>query len=142
MAELAANQVTCVTRGRPEGTATSRRHLPLLLALLLVSAGCTYRTVTVRSDPPGALVSVVPWRGKLVTATPGQLRLRASRDYTLCAKKDGYKTAFANAPATLGFWWVWPINRIIADTGAYDSEVAFKLEEGHSDTVCSMVREP
>ena len=112
------------------------RGFGLLLIAAVLTAGCAYRTVTVESDPPGALVALYP-KPKLTTVTPGSLRdLRAGRDYTVRVMLKGYDITYAAIPAHPGFPWPWPINKIIQWSGGYDSTISVTMRKCTDPSGC------
>lgn len=84
-----------------------------LVAALLASTstGCVYRRMTVRSDPPGALVLV---DGEEIGYTPCSLDFTyyGKREITLV--KDGYETltVLQKVPAP---WYQYPVIEFVAD---------------------------
>jgi hypothetical protein len=103
----------------------------LALVLAGVSAlglsACAKRTVTITSEPPGALVGLWP-DPKMSTITPGSITgLRAGRSYTVRARLPGWDPTYAAIEAETGFPWPWPINYIIQLSGGYDSAIHIKM---------------
>lgn len=89
---------------------TARRiWLSLMLALPLLSSGCVSRRLTVRSNPPGALVEV---DGERIGLTP------ASMDFTYYGTREvtvshpGYETKTIQQPVNPPFYQVFPLDFI------------------------------
>ena len=80
------------------------RSLAILFCLLPM-AGCVERTLTIRSNPPGALVSVngEPDIGR----TPFTHDFTWYGDYDLTFRKEGYETLKMKGKVVAPFWqWV------------------------------------
>lgn len=63
--------------------------VPACAMLLILLGGCVQRTLTVRSDPPGALVYL---NGREVGRTPVTRRFMWYGDYDVILRKEGYET--------------------------------------------------
>jgi hypothetical protein len=99
-------------------------------------AACAHRTVTVQSDPPGALVKLYPVGGQM-TVTPGTLHgLRTGRSYTVRAVLKGYDASYAEIPPDPMFPWPFPINIAIQAFGGYDTSVELKLRPCTEQSGC------
>ena len=110
--------------------------VPVLLALA-VFEGCAHRTVTVNTDPPGALVSLYP-TGQVATVTPGPLAgLRAGRRYMVRVVRKGYETTYAAIPPASGLPWPPPINLVIQLAGGYDSSIDIPLQPCTDEAACA-----
>jgi hypothetical protein len=76
----------------------------ILLALLLtLLAGCVRRTLTVRSDPPGALVYL---NGQEFGRTPVTSDITWYGTYDVQLRKDGYETLKTRGKV-IAPWWQW-----------------------------------
>ena len=80
------------------------RHAVLILLPLVASAGCVERTLTVTSDPPGALVEV---NGEEFGRTP------VTRDFTYYGKFDvalrhPERATVKDQAWVVAPWWQWP----------------------------------
>jgi len=100
------------------------RHL---VWLCLVLTACTYRNVSISSDPSGATAYLTD-KPRYRVGTPGSLRLPARHSYQIEIEKDGYEPGFVNVPANSDWWLFWPINQILTSQGRYDTAYAVKLE--------------
>jgi hypothetical protein len=80
-------------------------------AALLLMGGCVEQTMTITTDPPGALVSL---NGQELGRTPLQQDFIWYGNYDVAVRKDGYQTLkthkWVKAP-----WWNWPPFDLIAD---------------------------
>jgi len=83
----------------------SRSVRLLLVAVLLMTSGCVRRRMTVRSDPPGAVV----WVDKQeigVTPVSHSFVYYGTRDFLLT--RDGYETAVGKRTFKAP-WYQWPV---------------------------------
>ena len=84
-----------------------RRFTPLacclLLLLLAVSPGCVRRTLTVTSDPPGALVYL---NGVEAGRTPLEHDFVYYGTYDVALRKEGYETLKGEGKV-IAPWWQW-----------------------------------
>src|SRR5262249_27476583 len=101
--------------------------IELGMCIVLELAGCTYRTVSISSDPTAASAYLSD-KPKYRVGTPGNLVLPARHEYQIAVEKDGYEPTFVNVPANSEWWLVWPVNRILAAQGRYDASYSVKLE--------------
>ncbi|HUG90501.1 MAG TPA: PEGA domain-containing protein [Planctomycetaceae bacterium] len=94
----------------------------IVLLLLLCSSGCMYRRLTVRSDPPGALVII---DGREVGFTPytTDFIYYGTREITLV--KDGYETLTVMQPVPPPWYQVPPLDFIS------DNLLPFKVTNRH-----------
>lgn len=80
-------------------------------AALLLATGCVEQTMTITTDPPGALVSL---NGQELGRTPLQQDFTWYGDYDVEVRKDGYHTLkthkWVKAP-----WWNWVPFDLITD---------------------------
>ena len=85
----------------------SRSPRPLFLAsllgLLLFASGCITRTLTVKSDPPGALVDL---NDQEVGRTPFTKEFLWYGEYDVVLRKEGYETLKTDAQVPAP-WWQW-----------------------------------
>ena len=79
---------------------TARLLIPILLAL---SAGCVRRTLEIRSDPPGAIVSL---NGMEVGSTPLRREFTWYGTYDVELRKPGYET-LKTTGKVIAPWWQW-----------------------------------
>jgi hypothetical protein len=91
---------------RPRSFACRRWALALMAAGALLSNGCMHRRLTVRSEPPGALVLV---DGEEVGFTPTSIDYTyyGTREITL--QKDGYKTLTTPVKLATPWYQVFPL---------------------------------
>lgn len=76
--------------------------LPLLVTLAAVS-GCVEQTMTITSDPPGALVYM---NDRELGRTPLTRDFTWYGTYDVQVRKDGYQTLNARSPVVAP-WWNW-----------------------------------
>ena len=79
-----------------------RRILPVCL-LFGLCPGCVERTLTVHSDPPGALVYL---NDQEVGRTPFTKRFIWYGTYDVQVRKEGYQTLKTQTPV-IAPWWQW-----------------------------------
>ncbi|MDX1564627.1 MAG: PEGA domain-containing protein [Phycisphaeraceae bacterium] len=93
----------------------ARHRLPLFLLLTacVLDTGCVRRTITVRSDPPGALVHL---NDKEVGRTPLTVAFVFYGTYDVRLEKEGYQTLQTDGVAA-GPWWQWPGVDLLAELG-------------------------
>jgi hypothetical protein len=82
---------------------TSRISLLSALVACLLSTGCVRRTLTVKSDPPGALVFL---NGTEVGRTPLKRDFTWYGTYDVELRKEGYETLKAHG-RVIAPWWQW-----------------------------------
>ena len=75
----------------------------VLLSLALASTGCVQRTLTVKSDPPGAIVSL---NGVEVGRTPIERDFTWYGVYDVELRKDGYEPLKKRGDV-IAPWWQW-----------------------------------
>ncbi len=80
-----------------------RKRFCLLLTLLL-GAGCAERTITIKSDPPGALVFV---NDQEIGRTPLTRDFNWYGTYDVQLRKEGYETV-SQKTAIVAPPWFWP----------------------------------
>lgn len=78
------------------------RYLPLLLSLLLL--GCVERTMTITSEPSGALVYL---NGEEVGRTPLTRDFVWYGNYDVQVRHEGHETLDTNT-WVVAPWWQWP----------------------------------
>ncbi len=72
--------------------------------VLLASAGCVEQVMTIRSDPPGALVSL---NGQEVGRTPMTRDFVWYSNYDVTLRKEGYQTLKTSAKVYAPIWqWI------------------------------------
>lgn len=74
-----------------------------LVSLLLAASGCVRRTLTVTSNPPGALVFL---NGTEVGRTPLERDFTWYGTYDVVLRKDGYETLKTRGKV-IAPWWQW-----------------------------------
>jgi hypothetical protein len=96
----------------------------LLIAAVVIclSGGCVERTLTVRSDPPGALVFL---NDQEVGRTPFSKRFLWYGTYDVQVRKEGYQTLKTQSPV-IAPWWQWVPFDFVAEL------VPLKLEDSHA----------
>ena len=82
---------------------TSRIALVASLVSLLLAAGCVRRTLTVTSNPPGALVFL---NGTEVGRTPLERDFTWYGTYDVVLRKEGYETLKTEGKV-IAPWWQW-----------------------------------
>ncbi|HMQ16620.1 MAG TPA: PEGA domain-containing protein, partial [Phycisphaerae bacterium] len=94
------------------GSASPLVSIASLLATLLLLGGCVERKLRIRTDPPGALVTI---NDEQVGVTPLEVTFLWYGDYELVLRKSGFETlrthSRANAP-----WWQFPPFGLVAET--------------------------
>lgn len=82
-----------------------RMLLPALLSILAL-AGCVERRFLIRSEPPGAVVSLN--RGEpLSAAAPTEVEFHHYGTWAVRAELPGYRDLVADVPVPAP-WWSWP----------------------------------
>jgi PEGA domain len=84
------------------------RHLAAMLCLLLVS-GCVTRLMTIKSDPPGALLFM---NGQEVGRTPVTQEFLWYGNYGVILRLDGYETLKTSAAVPAPVWQYIPLDLI------------------------------
>jgi hypothetical protein len=87
------------------------RHgrLLLLLALGLSTSGCVYRRLTIRSNPPGAIVEV---NGKRIGTTPASMDFTYYGTYDIKLSKAGFQTLQVKQPVAPPWYQIPPLDAI------------------------------
>jgi hypothetical protein len=80
-----------------------RRRVLLCLCALAAAPGCVRRTLTVTSNPPGALAYL---NDQEIGRTPVTREFTWYGDYDVELRKDGYQTVKAKTPV-IAPWWQW-----------------------------------
>ena len=81
-----------------------RRVAPPVVAMLACLGGCVERTLTIDSDPPGALVYL---NDQEVGRTPLKREFTWYGWYDVAVRKEGYRTVKETAPVVAPAWlWV------------------------------------
>jgi hypothetical protein len=111
------------------------RSTLLVTALLLVSAGsgCVHRRMTIRTDPPGALVEV---NGERLGLTPQSLDFTyyGTREITLSA--PGYETLTVSQPVPPPWYQVFPVEFVA------DNLLPFRVTNRHDFTYRLQPKDP
>ena len=113
------------SRWNPPGAAVAPRRWVRVLGLLLAVAccsGCMYRRLTVRSDPPGALV-IIDGREAGFTPFTTDFVYYGTREITLV--KDGYETLTVMQPVPPPWYQVVPLDFVS------DNFLPFKVTNRH-----------
>jgi hypothetical protein len=104
-------------------------------AVLLVStgAGCVHRRMTIRTDPPGALVEV---NGERLGLTPQSLDFTyyGTREITLSA--PGYETLTVSQPVPPPWYQVFPVEFVA------DNLLPFRVTNRHDFTYRLRPKDP
>ncbi len=79
----------------------NKLRLAALLALLVASVGCVQRTISITSDPNGALVYL---NDKEVGRTPLEVPFKFYGTYDVRLEKDGYTPLWTEQQAKAPFW--------------------------------------
>ncbi len=87
--------------------------LAVLALLLLAAPGCVERKMLIRSDPPGALVTLNRDR-VLEERTPAEVPFDHYGDYAVKLELEGHETLEGSAPMDAP-WWAWPPFDLITD---------------------------
>jgi hypothetical protein len=93
-----------------------------VLSLISLCGGCVERTLTVRTDPPGALVYL---HDQEVGRTPFSKRFIWYGTYDVQIRKDGYQTLKTKSPV-IAPWWQWVPFDLVAEL------IPAKLEDPHT----------
>jgi hypothetical protein len=83
----------------------------MLVAMGLLCGGCVQRFLTVKSDPPGALVTL---NGMEVGRTPMTRSFTWYGNYDVELRKPGYETLKTHA-AIIAPWWQWTPIDLLAE---------------------------
>ena len=89
------------------------RMAPLICCLLLLSTGCVRRTITVRTEPPGALIHL---NDQEIGRSPVTVPFTFYGTYDVRVEKQGYETLQVPGVAK-GPWWESPIIDLFAELG-------------------------
>lgn len=81
--------------------------LPALLAGLMLLGGCVRRTLTITTDPPGALVYL---NNQEVGRSSVSTDFLWYGDYDVVIRKDGFETVDTNWPVTAPWYQVIPLD--------------------------------
>lgn len=110
-----------------------RKFIGLCSLLLLLQVGCIRRQITVRTDPPDALVYL---NDELVGASPVTVPFTWHGNYYVRIEKQGYAT-YQGFAATQWQWFELPPIDLLADLWPADlfsrSEFQFTLEPDQLD---------
>lgn len=81
--------------------------LPAVAAALLLAGGCVQRTLTVESDPPGALVYL---NNDEIGRTPAQRDFTHYGVYDVVLRKPGYEPLYAPTLVAAPIWQWFPLD--------------------------------
>ena len=84
-----------------------RKKIVFLVLLTLIWAGCVHRTMTIRTQPPGALVYL---NNEEQGATPKTIPFTWYGDYEIVLRKDGYQTLRVIQPIKPPWYEVFPLD--------------------------------
>jgi PEGA domain len=104
-------------------SAARRGGLALLLGALLLSTGCVSRTLSVRSDPPGARVTL---DGKIVGTTPYDQELQTYGTRSIDLELAGYTSRHELLDLPLPWWQIFPLDiatDLLLPLGLHDDHV-------------------
>jgi hypothetical protein len=85
------------------------RAIPIVLLLALASTGCVSRRLTVRSNPPGALVEV---NGERIGVTPASMDFTYYGTYEFRLSKPGYETKVVQQAVAPPWYQVPPLDAV------------------------------
>jgi hypothetical protein len=84
----------------------NRKALILFLSVLIL-AGCVHRTMTIRTQPPGALIYL---NNEEKGITPETIPFTWYGDYEIVLKKEGYQTLSVIQPIKPPWYEVFPLD--------------------------------
>lgn len=88
-----------------------RVSLAMTLLILMVSSGCVRRTLTIQTEPQGAVVFL---NDEEIGSSPVTVDFTWYGDYGVICRKDGYKTLNTNVKVNAP-WYQWPVFDFFAD---------------------------
>jgi hypothetical protein len=107
----------------------------MLAGICLVCGGCVQRFLTVKSDPPGALVTL---NGMEVGRTPMTRSFTWYGNYDVELRKPGYETLKTHA-AIIAPWWQWVPIDLLAEMMPFHptdrQSVSFNLKPASTQPV-------
>lgn len=80
-----------------------------LLPVVLSSSGCVYRRLTIRSNPPGAIVEV---NGQRIGTTPASMDFTYYGTYDIKMSKPGYQTLTVKQPVAPPWYQIPPLDAV------------------------------
>lgn len=83
--------------------------LPALMLVVLSSSGCVYRRLTIRSNPPGAIVEV---NGKRIGTTPASMDFTYYGTYDIKLTKPGFQTLTVKQPVAPPWYQIPPLDAV------------------------------
>ena len=115
--------------------------LIVVVALAASLCGCVERTMTITTDPPGAIVTV---NDEEVGVSPVKFSFLWYGDYDIILRKTGYQTLATNHRVDAP-WYQWPPFDLVAETmiagTIHDDHVlpTFELAEAEPPAVADVV---
>src|SRR5215208_5815255 len=100
----------CSPMNTPRKRSVVRRVVVPGLTLLASLAGCVERTLTIDSDPPGALVYL---NDQEVGRTPLRREFAWYGWYDVAVRKEGYRTVKASSPVIAPPWMWVPLDLVM-----------------------------
>ena len=80
-----------------------------LVPLVLSTSGCVYRRLTIRSNPPGAIVEV---NGKRIGTTPASMDFTYYGTYDIKLTKPGFQTLAVKQPVAPPWYQIPPLDAV------------------------------
>jgi len=97
------------------------KHL-LILAVVLTAAGCVRRSMSIQTEPPGALVYL---NGEEVGRTPLQRDFLWYGTYEVVIRKEGNET-LRTRQKVIAPWWQWPPFDLFAELFPLDDKRSYQ----------------
>jgi hypothetical protein len=104
---------------------TSRGMALAMLALLALAPGCVYRRLTIRSNPPGAIVEV---NGKRIGTSPASMDFTYYGTYDIKITHPGYETLTVKQPVAPPWYQIPPLDAVS------DNLLPFQVTNRHDFT--------
>jgi len=103
-----------------------KRLLIILMSLNLLQAGCVRRTISINSDPPGALLWL---NGREIGRTPVDVDFLYYGVYDVQLVADGYEPLLTSGEANPPWWDNIPFDLLAELTpGEHDSRIVWKYQ--------------
>lgn len=97
-------------------------RLAAIAMVLAVMSGCVHRRLTIRSDPPGAVVEV---NGERIGVTPASMDFTYYGTYEIRLTKPGYETLTVRQPVAPPWYQIPPLDAVS------DNLLPFQLTNRH-----------
>jgi len=94
----------------------------LILAVVLTAAGCVRRSMSIQTEPPGALVYL---NGEEVGRTPLQRDFLWYGTYEVVIRKEGNET-LRTRQKVIAPWWQWPPFDLFAELFPLDDKRSYQ----------------